>query len=223
MNELKWLIVVLIIITFLCILIIFSKLTIYLNYYHHKDNDNLKIEFRLWFGLIRYHKNIPLIKVDNDSPSIVVKGEGESENDENVSRITPQKVINRIKNIHKIIDHVFQLNIIVKKFLKRISIKKFEWNSVIGVGDAVHTGMATGAIWTIKGSVVSLLSHYLRMKVMPNLMVQPNFQQMITSTELSCMFQFRIGYAILAGLKLVKWWRGSLPHFNEMETTEKSL
>jgi hypothetical protein len=86
---------------------------------------------------------------------------------------------------------------------------------MIGIGDAVYTGVAAGALWSIKGSIIGLLSNYLRMKEMPKLMVQPNFQQMITSTDLSCMFQFRIGYAILAGLKLVKWWKGGLPHFKE--------
>jgi hypothetical protein len=50
------------------------------------------------------------------------------------------------------------------------------------------------------------------MKEMPKLAVQPNFQQMITSTDLLCMFQFRIGYAILAGLKLIKFWKGGKPH-----------
>ena len=74
MNELIWLIIALIILLFLFILIIFTKLTIFLNYYHHNDNDDLKIEFRVWFGFIRYKKNIPLIKIDDNSPSMVVKG-----------------------------------------------------------------------------------------------------------------------------------------------------
>ena len=219
MNELKWLIIILIILLFLFILIIFSKITIYLKYYHHKDDDHLKIECRLWFGLIRFKKQIPLIKVDDDSPSIILKETGKSneepKNNDKVHKITPQKLINSLKNFREILEHVFQLNIIIKSFLKKVSIQKFEWQSTIGIGDAVYTGVAAGALWSIKGSIIGVLSNYLRMKEMPKLMVQPNFQQMITSTDLSCMIQFRIGYAILAGLKLVKWWKGGLPHFKE--------
>jgi energy-coupling factor transporter transmembrane protein EcfT len=215
-NELKWLIIVLIILLFLFILIIFSKITIYLKYYHHKDDDDLKIEVRLWFGLIRFKKQIPLIKVDNNSPSVILKGTGksneETQNNEEIKKITPQKLINSLKNFKEILEHVFQLNSIIKNFLKKVSIQKFEWQTAIGVGDAVYTGVAAGALWSIKGAIVGLLSNYLSMKEMPKLMVHPNFQQMITSTDLSCMFQFRIGHAMLAGLKLVKWWKGGLPH-----------
>ena len=35
----------------------------------------LKIEFKAWFGLIKYKLNVPLIKVDDNSPSIVVEEE----------------------------------------------------------------------------------------------------------------------------------------------------
>jgi hypothetical protein len=218
-NELKWLIIVLIILLFLVFLIIFSTITIYLNYYHYKDDDHLKIEFRLWFGLIRIKKTIPLIKVDNNSPSIIVKekenSNEETKNEEAVGKITSHTLINGLQNFREILEHVFQLNIIIKSFLKRVSVNRFEWHSMIGLGDAVYTGVAAGAIWSIKGSILGLLSHYLRMKVMPKIMVQPNFQQLISSTELLCMFQFRIGYAMLAGIKLLKWWKGGLPHLKE--------
>ncbi|MDP4106575.1 MAG: DUF2953 domain-containing protein [Bacillota bacterium] len=216
MNELKWLVFILIILLFLFILIIFSKITIYLNYYHHKDDDNLKVEMRLWFGLIRIKKQIPLIKVDDNSPSIILKesekSNEETENNEKVKQITPQKLINSLKNFREILEHVFQLNSIVKNFLKKVTIQRFEWQSAIGVGDAVYTGVAAGALWSVKGAIIGVLSNYLRMKEMPKIMVQPNFQQMVTSTDLLCMFQFRIGHAMLAGLKIVKWWKGGFPH-----------
>jgi hypothetical protein len=224
-NELKWLIIVLIILLFLFILIIFSKITIYLNYYHHKDDDNLKVEIRLWFGLVRFKKQIPLIKVDDNSPSIILKetekSNEETTNNDKVKKITPEKLINSLKSYKEILEHVFQLNSIVKNFFKRVTIQKFEWQSAIGVGDAVYTGVAAGALWSVKGAIIGVLSNYLRMKEMPKIMVHPNFQQMITSTDLLCMFQFRIGYAMLAGIKIVKWWKGGLPHLktNNMMTS----
>jgi hypothetical protein len=205
---------------FLFILIIFTKLTIFVNYFHHNDNDNLTIEFRIWFGLIKYKKNLPLIKIDDNSPSLVAKSNsqtGNSSNEEkksehNVHQIGKDDLMKTLKNTKEFIQRVFQLNIIVRKFFEKVSVKQFEWHTMIGVGDAAQTGIIAGAIWTLKGSIVGLLSHYLKLKQMPNLSVTPQFQLALIQTRLSCIFQFRIGHAILAGLKLIKFWKGERQH-----------
>jgi hypothetical protein len=221
-DELKWLFLVLIILLLLFILIIFTKLSIYINYYHYKDNDDLKIEIRAWFGLIRFKKHIPLIKIDDDSPSIVMKEDSEKQ-ETKVSQITSSEMKLNMKNYKEILRHVVQLHSIVRSFLKKVSLKKLEWHSVIGVGDAAYTGMSTGALWAIKGSILGVLSHYLRMVEMPELMVTPDFNRIISQTKLICIFQFRIGNAMLAGLKLIKFWKGGRPKFktNKMMSNEK--
>ncbi len=212
----KWLLLILIILIFLILLLIFTKITIYLNYYHHKDDDQLNIELRAWYGIIRYKKSIPLIKVDEQSPSLIVKGKNEAgdkaQTEEKTSKITPHDVMTNLKNFREILGHVFELNRIIKKFLNKVSVKKFEWSTIIGVGDALYTGVASGALWAVKGSLLGLASDYLSFKEMPQIMVHPNFNQMMTRTDLSCMFQFRTGHAIVAGLKLIKFWKGGKPH-----------
>lgn len=205
----------------LFILIIFTKLTIFINYFHHNDNDNLTIEFRVWFGLIKYKKNLPLIKIDEDSPSLVVKSKSETENSpnegkksgHNVRQIGKDDLMTTFKNTKELFERVLHLNIIVRKFFEKVTVKQFDWHTMIGVGDAAQTGIIAGAIWTVKGSIVGLLSHYLKLKQMPNLSVSPQFQLAIIQTRFSCIFQFRIGHAILAGLKLIKFWKGGRPHF----------
>ena len=93
--------------------------------------------------------------------------------------------------------------------------KRFEWHTIIGLGDAAHTGMITGAIWAIKGGIIGLISHYIKLKEMPKITVTPHFQAAVIQTEFTCIFQFRIGYAILAGLKLIKFWKGGRPNFKK--------
>ena len=56
-------------------IILISKLKIYITFSHVGDNDSLKIKFRAWFGLVRYTIDIPLIKIDEDSPAIVTEEE----------------------------------------------------------------------------------------------------------------------------------------------------
>ncbi|WP_235749778.1 DUF2953 domain-containing protein [Neobacillus bataviensis] len=229
MNKLFWLWLSLSILLFLFILIIFTKITILLNYYHHNDNDDLKVEFKIWFGLIKYKLNVPLIKIDDNSPSLVVKshshmGDSAAENPENtVNQITQNDVVSSFEKTKELLERVIDLHVIVRKFFKRVTIKNFEWQTLMGVGDAAHTGMLTGAIWAIKGSIVSILSHYFRLKEMPHLSVTPHFQAAVIQTQLTCMFQFRIGYAILAGLKMIKFWKGGKPRSNFKNEKTKSV
>jgi hypothetical protein len=175
----------------------------------------------IWFGLIRYTINVPLIKVDDNSPSIVVKSKtkmgdsGDESAKENATQITTEDMENNLINVNKILKHVFGLHQIVRKFFRRVTMKGLEWNTLIGVGDAAHTGTITGAIWALKGSIIGLLSHYFKLKEMPKISVTPHFQAAVIETRLTCIIQFRIGYAILAGLKLIKFWKGGLPHFKK--------
>ncbi|MDP4085966.1 MAG: DUF2953 domain-containing protein [Bacillota bacterium] len=218
----KWLFLIPIILLFLFILISFTKLTIYINYFHHNDDDDLKIELRAWFGLIKYKVKIPTIKVDDDSPSIEVEGE-QNNKKKSINQISTDEVQNSIKNYKEILGHVLGMQTIVKKFLKKVSIKQFEWYSVIGVGDAAFTGMITGAIWAVKGSMIGVLSHFLRMKEVPKLIVTPDFNHSIAQTRITCMFQFRIGNAMLAGIKLIRFWKGGRPKLksNSVFSSEK--
>ena len=129
-----------------------------------------------------------------------------------------------LSNTKEILQHVINMNVILRKFMKRVIVKHFEWHSLVGVGDAAHTGTITGALWTLKGSIIGMLSHFLRLKEMPTISVTPHFQLAIIQTRLTCIFQFRIGYAILAGLKLIKFWKGGRPNFkmNTANSKEKT-
>jgi hypothetical protein len=204
-------------------LIIFTKLSIYISYYHYKDDDDLKIELRAWFGLIKYKIKIPLIKVDDDSPSIVVENESET-GEKKVGQLTADGMLYHMKNYKEILRHVVQLHSIVRKFCKKVSVKQFDWHSVVGVGDAAYTGMMTGAIWAVKGSIIGILSHYFRVIDIPRILVTPDFNQAITQTRLICIFQFRIGNAMLVGIKLLKFWKGGRPNLKSktMMSNEKT-
>lgn len=211
-----WLLVVLMILLLLFTLIIFTKLTIQIDYFHHNDNDDLMLEFRIWFGLIKFKKHIPLIKIDDNSPSIVVKSNSpkqpqETSTDKNVHQIKPSDIVRNLKNVRELLTHVFNLKVVVRKFMKKVSVKKLEWHTIIGVGDAAITGMVSGGLWAIKGSIIGLLSHFLKLREMPHLTVTPHFQQAIIQTRITCIFQFRIGNAILAGMKMIKFWKGGRP------------
>ncbi|MGN8844569.1 DUF2953 domain-containing protein [Niallia sp. Sow4_A1] len=205
---------------FLC----FLKLTIHIRYYHKKDNDDLKIELRALFGLIKYKKTIPLIKIDEDSPTLVMKEEtelqGKQETVEETKQFSASDLLIFLSNSKELLNHVVQFHRIVRSFLAKLTIKHIEWSSIVGLGDAAHTGMISGAIWAVKGSIIGIISNYMKLKDMPKINIYPQFQGMASETLFSCMIQFRIGHAMMAGIKLVKYWKDGFPKF---KTSEPSI
>ena len=106
------------------------------------------------------------------------------------------------------------LTSIIRKFLQKVSIKQFDWHSVIGAGEASITGMDDRGYLDSEGAILGLISNYFKLKVNPNLSVQPHFQLPVSQTSFQCMLQFRIGHAMFAGIKLIKFWKGGRPQFN---------
>ncbi|CAG9608904.1 DUF2953 domain-containing protein [Pseudoneobacillus rhizosphaerae] len=214
----KWLIIALIIIIILLVTFILTKLTVILDYYHGNDNDHLKLEFKIWFGIIKYKKEIPMIKIDDNSPTIVVKEKTKKGRDEKTSKeeekqIDKKDILNYLHNTKELLNHVVKLHNISKSFFSKVSVRRLEWHTVIGVGDAAYTAVATGGIWAVKGSILGIISHNMKLKEMPRMTVTPYFQYKVSQTRIRCMIQFRIGQAMLAGLKLIKFWKGGRPDF----------
>lgn len=218
MNIVKWLVIFLAVLLFLLMIVLATRLTIYLSYDHVQDNDHLKLELRVWFGLFRYKLKIPLIKIDENSPTIVLKqekqmGHQKKPSKEETKQYSAEDLLNSFKDTKEILTHVIALHKIIRKFLKKITIKEFEWFTVAGIGEAAYTGMLIGALWAVKGSIVGVISLNMKLKVMPKINITPNFQRAYSQTTLRCMFQFRIGHAMLAGIKLIKYWKGGKPKF----------
>lgn len=214
----KWLVIGLFIFFLLIILIIITKITILFSVLHSQQDNQINVKFKAWFGLITYKISVPLIKLDNDSPSVVYKEKVQTAtqqepNKEDVKKFSAREMINSMHDMKVTLNHVISLHKIVRSFLKKISVTKVEWHSVVGIGDAALTGSLTGALWAAKGGLIGLISHYFKLKEMPIISITPSFQKAISQTNFQCMIQFRIGYAMLAGIKLVKFWKGGRPNF----------
>lgn len=214
----KWLLIALIAFIILSTLIMVTKLKVLFYIYHGNDNDHVKVQFKAWFGLIKYKIEIPLVKVDDNSPTLVVKekktaGPQENTTKEETKQFSAQELFASLHDTKELVSHIVSLHRIIRNFLGRISIRKLEWHTVVGIGDAAHTGMLTGAIWAVKGSIIGLISHYIKLKAVPDITITPHFQYAISQTAFSCMIHFRVGHAMLAGIKLIKYWKGGRPDF----------
>jgi hypothetical protein len=214
----KWVLLTILLLTVLAIIIIITKVKILLDYFHGNDNDHLKVTVKAWGGLIKYKVDIPVIKIDDNSPTIVAEekvqmgAEGNLKK-EKTAQVDKTDLLNSINDFKQLLTHIAGLHKIIRDFLKKVTIRQIEWHTMVGVGDAAATGVITGAFWAVKGGVIGVLSHYMKLIDMPVMSITPSFQHAVSITSFKCMIQVRVGHAILAGIKLVKYWKGGLPEF----------
>ncbi|MBD1380126.1 DUF2953 domain-containing protein [Metabacillus arenae] len=219
MIPIYWIIGIVIILLLMFLILFITKITITIDLNHSGDDDHYKIKFQAWYGILRYTINIPFVKIDDQQPNLMVKEEtglgakGEKSPKKKDNKITPDDIIASIKDVREITEHIIGLNKITRKFLKHVKVIKFEWHSLLGVGDAALTGMVVGTAWTLKGMVVGLVSSYMNLKTMPVMMIEPDFYHLRSKTTLQCIISFRFGNAMLAGLRFVKYWKGGRPWF----------
>jgi energy-coupling factor transporter transmembrane protein EcfT len=208
----KWVLYVLIFIILLLIILAFSKLKVKINIMHTGDDDHFKVTMQLW-RFIRYTIDVPLIQVDEEDATVVMKQkkyagkDSETASNDQEKRLTPKKMIKNMKKMQKLVNRVIGFHEIVKKFVRHITIHQLNWKSSFGTGDAAHTGVLTGVIWSLKGSIVGLLSHYMQLRTKPQLEVVPQFQKLHSETHLLCMISFRIGHTMFAAIRTVKYWK----------------
>jgi Protein of unknown function (DUF2953) len=208
----KWLLWVLIVLIVVFVLVMVTKIKVKIRYQHIRDNDKFIVKLSAWFGLLRYTIHVPVMKVDADSASIKLKektGMSDQTKTEKNKRITPEDMIQTLKNIKHLLEHVVGFHKIIRHFLKKVQVKQFEWRSRIGMGNAAHTAVLVGSCWAIKGSIIGLLTAALHFRVMPVSSITPDFQEEKAETAIVCILRFRIGQAIVTGIKLLRYWKGS--------------
>lgn len=194
------------------VLVILTRIKVKIHYQREYDNDKLVVKLTAWFGLIHYTINIPAITLDTDSLSVKVK-ESQGTSDQTKMKqnkeFTPEDLIANFKSMRMLLKQVIGFHKIVRRFLKRVQVKQFEWHSLLGLGDAAHTGVLIGSCWTIKGSIIGLLTMSLHFQKMPSYTITPDFQNERFETDFFCILYFRVGQAIMTGIKLLRYWKGS--------------
>lgn len=193
---------------FLIIIIFITKVNVFISYVHYGDNDELTLRLVAW-KWIKYTIKIPLIKIDDSSPSIIIKEKQRTniKQEEERLKLTLNDFLKRLRQIVEMIDHISGFYRILKRLLKRIRVHQFEWKSKIGIGDASMTGLLCGMLWSLKGMIIGVVYHYMNLQNKPLIQIAPNFQDKILQTRFQCMISFRLGHAIFAGLLFVRYWK----------------
>lgn len=110
-------------------------------------------------------------------------------------------VYSRLKSIFPMIHRIGN---ILKQVLARIKFHTFQWQTHIGTGDAVTTGLAAGGIWSIKGMVAGFIYKWSNLTNSPSISVQPIFQLKHFQMQLNCILSVKLGQAIYMTVTMTK-------------------
>lgn len=138
--------------TVFAIIILFTRVKIFLDYFHGNDNDHFKLTVKAWGGLIKYKVEIPVIKIDDNSPTIVTEEKVQTGSDENMkqqktTQVDKNDLLTSLHDFRQLIIHIGGFHKIIRHFLKKVSIRNIEWHTMVGVSDAAATAVITGAFW----------------------------------------------------------------------------
>ncbi|CAM3759482.1 DUF2953 domain-containing protein [Mesobacillus zeae] len=199
----------------LLLIVMLTKITVSVDYYHGKNDDRLCILIKAWAGMIWRKIEYPVIEVEPDTSAIAVKGrvKGPRKDEKHEGKVDRGDVRDSIHDFKVFVEHIAGLNRLTRFFLRKVAVRKFSWHTVAGIGDAATTAVICGGIWAAKGGLMATIGRYMKLQAKPVLSVTPCFQGTVSQTKLSCIFQVRAGHAILAGTKLIKYWKGGMPEF----------
>ena len=186
----------------LLICICAMKVNVIVNYALINQKQSLTLIIKI-FSLKIYTYNMPQNKAE-------VKTEREATAVANESKSKKLNFLTLLIAFQKIKEwetYILRFHKLIRPKFKNVTVHKFQWNTECGLGDAAITAQAIGYLWTAKSMLAGLLSVYLTVPALPELRVAPIYQHQLTQTQFNCMFSFRIGHAIRAGISVLLHWR----------------
>lgn len=205
-----WWLLALIIVVFVCLWL--TTVRIEVQYHRTGENDRIFLVFSAWYQLIRYPLEIPVMKVkaSEEGAKLVAKVENEgaehSESDKSIDATDMKRVFNKYREL---VDKIHDFQPILRNFTRHVFCERLEWSTVLGIGEAAGTGTLTGLVYSIKSMIVGMFSHYISLRTIPRISVNPAWNNTIIRTQFHCILRFRVGHAIWAGIRLLwKTWKG---------------
>ena len=157
---------------------------------------------------IPFYVNIFLIRKDNNI-SLEIKV-SISKKDTNMAIRIPinLKKYSFSENVEKDLNkkkYSFEMlmSIIKKINIKKMDVEKIVWSTKIGLNDAAATGIITGALWTFKHMIISLIDNTTNADII-ELNITPVFSKSIFEIYFNCIIKIKLVNIIIIGFIVLK-------------------
>ena len=95
---------------------------------------------------------------------------------------------------------------IIRRFLRHVAVEEWEMTTLFGTGQSHTTGLLSGWLWLLQTQAHALLFHSMKVRRPPRIFIRPDFQRRCLFWRIDCIASFRLGYAIIAGIRLFSYW-----------------
>ena len=190
-----------------------------------KSDDHALLEVKYLFGLIRWRRQLLEVesKPTDEGPALSVQhvnveGEAGVHSEQSSSGSAKSAPVSEAQ-VSTLDLWVFlrrwrtwkwayeQSKPAMLRFLRRLVFRQLSIDWTIGTSDVVTTGVAYGSAWATTMSLLGPLSGVAHFDQSPRVNITADFQRPRFEGATTCILEVRLGYAILAGLRLLRVWR----------------
>ena len=208
----KLLLVILMVVLILISIFLISNVTIYITYYHYQDLSKVSMRIAMWKGLITFHKEM-LLPDEKYQPASF----RENTYHRNPSPATERSASTDIsmddvqvayQHVKEMLSEMRRYQPTIRNFTSKIKITNLQAEMHYGTGEASSTALATGALWSLTGGIIGMISRYFILLAPPKIDIIPYFSfRKSFETKIECIARLQMAKTILAGLKLARLLR----------------
>lgn len=201
----KVFLVFLMLIILLLLFLFLTVVRVRVSYSRRGRDDRFAVGVSALRGLIRYNFELPEIKIEKKKrwPAIMTKTKVEQKDGDVLDK--RENIISLPKFIRTAFDIVNITRLYGKyifELLKKVRLRRLTWHTEIGTGDSSQTGLLTGAVWGLKGIMLTAFCRILSPGgAIPVVEVRPSFDKACFNTVLDCAFEVRLGHLFITGIK----------------------
>gem|GEM_PF-2247854 len=175
-------------VTIIIIIINLSPVCIKIKYLRENKDDLLTLQLRSVWGLINLKYEVPVLEKKKGGyrvhskikfkKSLLREKNTEKNTDFSITYFLEQisQTLNKIKTIRK---NSKTISFIIGFLRKRIRCKNFYCSTSFGLKDAAETGVMSGIIWSVKGTITGLVQRFFIFKkgYQPEISVSTDFNK----------------------------------------------
>jgi hypothetical protein len=202
-----WLWVVIVFLLIVLTMLILSYVQGEVHFSRAVEQDYMQLEIKATWG-VKMNRFFPMFKLMDFSKKIPFTSEKSKTTPKN-NHLTKHGAKGKMKgsfqNAKLLMQNTVHWYEWLKDTLSRIECTQLNWITRVGMGDATHTAIATGAVWGMKTSSLGFIMHLVQVKSKPLIQVVPQYTQVQFTTDFNSAAGIRIIYILWAGIELV--WR----------------
>lgn len=196
------------VILFAIFLIIISSVNIDLKAFKNNKDNKLIIKIKLLYGLVKLKKELGSFKITKKSKKIDGVNDEDIEVKMKSDSWTKHDGYTDFVNIRKRVEEGIRISkkykSVITYSIEKINFNTIFWKTEFGFEDAAVTGIATGIANIFMSNLFVIFNNVKNKPKNIHFKIIPDFKKQVLDTYIHCIFTFKIGYIIIAGLKYLR-------------------